>query len=150
MRNRTKNHDLRRTLDRTVCYLEASPANALTVDSTQYNNYKTAQRPLFTSNDYDSEDAFRRPHLDNTLQEFEAKTNQEANRELVNLLTLDVNHLPCEPPIEPTELPWSRESVDKGLGLSGVFSQFSASPDAIKGNLLAICMLAIAARLVIT
>lgn len=147
MRNRTKNSDLRRTLERTVCYLEASPANALTIDSNHYNNYKTAQRASFPTNDYDLEDPFRRNDVGNRLEEFEAKTNQEVNRELVQLFTLDANHLPCESLAEPTELPLSRESV--GMDLSRVF-HFSASPDAIKGNLIAICMLIVAARLVIS
>lgn len=121
----------------------------MTIDSTQYNNYKTAQRPSQTfSNEYDLDDSFHHNNdLGNRLDDFDSKPHQEINRESVPLFTLDVNHLPCESLTEPTELPLSRESV--GMDLSRVF-QFSAASDAIKGNLIAICMLILASRIVIS
>lgn len=147
LRNRTKNNDLRRTLERTTCFLETSTANALTVEnnSNQYN-YKTAQRTYSTGNEYDLEDPFHRNDLGNQLDDLEPKPNH-VNRELVELLRMDANHLPCESLTEPTELPLSRESV--GMDLSRVF-QFSASPAAIQGNIIAICTLCLAAILTIS
>lgn len=149
LRNRTKNNDLRRTLERTLCSMETSNANALTVDNNNnhYNNYKTAQRTYSHGNEYDLDDPFRRSNdLGNQLGGLEPKPNR-VSHETVELLRMDVNHLPCELLTEPTELPLSRESV--GMDISRVF-QFSASPAAIQGNIIAICTLCLIALLTVS
>lgn len=139
MRNRTKNADLRRTIERTQCLLESSSANALTIENAnQYNNYKTAQRAY--PSEFDGEDPFNHNDLGNHLDDFKQKPNK-MNREMVQLFNIDVNHLPCESLTEPTELPLSRESV--GMDLGRVF-QFSNGARASQGNLIAVCTLIIA------
>lgn len=152
MRNRTKNSDLRRTIDRTTCFLEQSSANALAINqndkiANQYNNYKTAQRHTYQS-DYDAEEPFNRNDLANHLDEIDTKPGVPANREQVKLLDLNPSQLPCESLAEPTELPLSRESVGMGMDLSRVFPFASSAAIDNKSNqgmpIYAICMLIIA------
>lgn len=69
-------------------------------------------------------------------------------KEVVQLSTIDPNHLPCEQVAEPTELPLQRESV--GMDFGGLFKSSAASAHLFGGRLLAMIALPMLAIFIIS
>lgn len=112
VRNRTKNIDLRRSLDRMVC----------TLDKLQYEHSKhTRSNSKFVLNHHFSTDDL--DSYDNDLRatdDLQQSIVGDGNR-LIELRQIPLEQLPCTEDLnDPTELPLSRESIGMDLSwLSG-------------------------------
>lgn len=70
-------------------------------------------------------------------------------KEVVQLFTIDQNHLPCEQVAEPTELPLQRESV--GMDFGSIFkSSASSTGQLVGGRLLAMIALPVLAIVIVS
>lgn len=112
LRNRTKNIDLRRSLDRMVCTLDKLLYEHTKHARSNHNKYGSTQH--FSTDDLDSfENELR---VTDDLQKSIGDGNQ-----LIELRKIPLDHLPCTEDLsDPTELPLSRESIGMDLSwLSG-------------------------------
>lgn len=110
LRNRTKNIDLRRSLDRMVC----------TLDKLLYDQSKhTRSNNEFNFNHRNYNDDS--DNYDNELRSFDDLQKAIDGNAMIELRNIKVEHLPCTEDLsDPTELPLSRESIGMDLSwLSG-------------------------------
>lgn len=110
LRNRTKNIDLRRSLDRMVC----------TLDKLLYEQSKHTRSNLKLNINH----RVYNDDLDNYENELRASDDLQKsidNNAMIELRKINVEHLPCTEDLsDPTELPLSRESIGMDLSwLSG-------------------------------
>jgi hypothetical protein len=98
LKNRTKNDDLRDSLNRLKCTLDAGHSN------------------MYNTNTLDN--SIKNPHLQVTNNNADYSDDQEANdMEVVDLFKVGIERLPCPEELsDPTEMPMSRESI--GMDLS--------------------------------
>jgi hypothetical protein len=96
LKNRTKNDDLRDSLNRLKCTLDAAHSNV-------YNNAL--------------DNSIKNPHLQVTNNNADYSDDQEANdMEVVDLFKVGIERLPCPEELsDPTEMPMSRESIGQDL-----------------------------------
>lgn len=110
LRNRTKNIDLRRSLDRMVC----------TLDKLLYEQTKHTR----SNNKFNINHRVYNDDLDNYENELHASDDLQKSIDgnaMIELRKISVEHLPCTEELsDPTELPLSRESIGMDLSwLSG-------------------------------
>lgn len=143
LRNHTKNGNLRDSLESLACTLER-PNHDLN-DPRYHFNYKISSRHSQLDFDYIQNDL-------NSNNNVQTSTNirPKVLKEVVQLFTIDANHLPCEQVAEPTELPLQRESV--GMDFGSIFSSKSSATSAqsVGGRILTMIALPMLAVVIVS
>lgn len=111
LRNRTKNIDLRRSLDRMTCTLDKLLYEQ--AKHTRSNNKFNFDHRVYNDDNLDN--------YDNELNVFDDLQKSIEGNAMIELRKINVEHLPCTEELsDPTELPLSRESIGMDLSwLSG-------------------------------
>lgn len=112
--NRTKNIQLKRSLATIICKL-GKHSNENTVNDNKFtHDTKHRMSPHFDNFGNDLTQQYQMTH------QYDRQMINAADTQNVVLLNINVEQLPCEEGIDPTELPLSRESIGMDLSwLSG-------------------------------
>lgn len=141
MRNHTKNGNLRDSLESLACTLER-PNHDL-YDPRGPTNYKLGPRHTQMDFDYIQNDLNSNHNVPGPVN-----LRPKVLKEVVQLFTIDPNHLPCEQVAEPTELPLQRESV--GMDFGSIFKSSATSAQLVGGRLLAMIALPMLAIVIVS